>query len=52
MEKDDRGVIQVALEYLSDQKRLVVGILQAAGLAPMDSNGLSDPFVKWYAQQF
>jgi hypothetical protein len=46
--EDERGVIQLSLEYQTDKNQLIVGILQAAGLAPMDSNGLSDPYVKCY----
>ncbi|XP_065830885.1 rabphilin-3A-like isoform X2 [Oscarella lobularis] len=44
----DRGALQVSLQYQTDKKKLVVGILQAVGLPPMDSNGLADPYVKCY----
>jgi hypothetical protein len=27
---------------------LFVGIVRCAGLAAMDANGYSDPYVKWY----
>lgn len=43
---DDRGRILVSLLYSSAKEQLVVGILRCAGLAAMDSNGYSDPFVK------
>ena len=42
------GRIQISLRYKSQKNQLVVGIIRCAGLAAMDSNGYSDPFVKVY----
>jgi len=42
----DRGRILVSLLYNTDKDRLMIGIKRCAGLAAMDSNGLSDPYVK------
>ncbi|XP_074635680.1 rabphilin-3A-like [Acropora palmata] len=42
------GRIQISLRYKSQENQLVVGIIRCAGLAAMDSNGYSDPFVKVY----
>ncbi|CDS40962.1 synaptotagmin [Echinococcus multilocularis] len=41
-----RGKIQIALRFIEETKQLCVEILRCADLAPMDRNGLSDPFVK------
>ncbi|XP_026888077.2 rabphilin-3A isoform X2 [Electrophorus electricus] len=46
MDVEERGRILVSLTYHSRESRLVVGIVRCAHLAPMDSNGFSDPFVK------
>ncbi|KAK1800816.1 hypothetical protein P4O66_005999, partial [Electrophorus voltai] len=46
MDVEERGRILVSLTYHSQESRLVVGIVRCAHLAPMDSNGFSDPFVK------
>ena len=46
---DSPGRIELALHYLSKQRKLVVGIIRCAGLKAMDPNGYSDPYVKWYA---
>jgi len=42
----DRGRILVSLLYNTSIDRLTIGIKRCAGLAAMDSNGLSDPYVK------
>jgi len=42
----DRGRILVSLLYNTNIDRLTIGIKRCAGLAAMDSNGLSDPYVK------
>ncbi|XP_011304048.1 rabphilin-3A isoform X1 [Fopius arisanus] len=41
-----RGVINVSLSYSTRRRALLVTINRAHDLLPMDSNGLSDPFVK------
>ncbi|VDD74415.1 unnamed protein product [Mesocestoides corti] len=43
-----RGKIQIALRFVEETKQLCVEVLRCADLAPMDHNGLSDPFVKLY----
>ncbi|XP_062870871.1 rabphilin-3A [Trichomycterus rosablanca] len=45
-DSEERGRILVALTYSSQLGRLIVGIVRCAHLAPMDSNGYSDPYVK------
>jgi len=42
----DRGRILVSLLYNTNIGQLTIGIKRCAGLAAMDSNGLSDPYVK------
>lgn len=42
----DRGRILVSLMFNAAVDQLTVGIKRCAGLAAMDSNGLSDPYVK------
>lgn len=42
------GRIQLSLKYKSQKNQLVVGIIRCAGLAAMDANGYSDPYVKCY----
>jgi len=42
----DRGRILVSLLFNACTHQLTVGIKRCAGLAAMDSNGLSDPYVK------
>lgn len=42
------GRIQLSLKYKSQKNQLVVGIIRCAGLAAMDANGYSDPYVKIY----
>lgn len=42
------GRIQLSLEYKSQKNQLVVGVIRCAGLAAMDTNGYSDPYVKCY----
>jgi len=42
----DRGRILVSLLFNTNIDQLTVGIKRCAGLAAMDSNGLSDPYVK------
>ena len=42
----DRGRILVSLLFKTDIDQLIVGIKRCAGLAAMDSNGLSDPYIK------
>lgn len=42
----DRGRILVSLQYNTNIDQLTIGIKRCAGLAAMDSNGLSDPYVK------
>ena len=42
----DRGRILVSLQYNTNIDQLTIGIRRCAGLAAMDSNGLSDPYVK------
>ncbi|KAF7991332.1 hypothetical protein HCN44_002894 [Aphidius gifuensis] len=41
-----RGKIQLSLTYNTRRRALLVNIQRANNLLPMDSNGLSDPFVK------
>lgn len=41
------GRIQLSLKYKSQKSQLVVGVIRCAGLAAMDANGYSDPYVKW-----
>lgn len=54
LEKDDellaggRGRILIYLKYHSNKQQLQVGIIRCAGLAAMDVNGYSDPYVKLY----
>ncbi|XP_070571485.1 double C2-like domain-containing protein beta isoform X3 [Ptychodera flava] len=54
LERDDelasneRGKILTYLKYFSRQQQLLVGIVRCAGLAAMDTNGYSDPYVKVY----
>ena len=43
----DLGRIQLSLTYSSQKNQLVVGVIRCAGLAAMDANGYSDPYVKW-----
>ncbi len=53
-EKDDdltsheRGRILLSLKYVTKKQQFVIGIVRCAGLAAMDSNGYSDPYVKVY----
>jgi len=42
----DCGRILVSLMFNAAVDQLTVGIKRCAGLAAMDSNGLSDPYVK------
>jgi len=42
----DRGRILVSLLFNTNIDQLTIGIKRCAGLAAMDSNGLSDPYVK------
>ncbi|KAL9981937.1 hypothetical protein ACROYT_G010704 [Oculina patagonica] len=42
------GRIQLSLKYKSQKSQLVVGVIRCAGLAAMDANGYSDPYVKCY----
>ncbi|XP_020601682.1 double C2-like domain-containing protein beta [Orbicella faveolata] len=44
----DLGRIQLSLNYKSQKNQLVVGVIRCAGLAAMDANGYSDPYVKCY----
>ena len=44
---DSHGRIEIALQYISKQQKLVVGIIRCSGLKPMDLNGMADPYVKW-----
>ena len=44
----DLGRIQLSLTYKSQENQLVVGVIRCAGLAAMDTNGYSDPYVKWW----
>ena len=46
---EERGRILLSLCYDLQQKQLVVGVVRCAGLAAMDSNGYSDPYVKLWA---
>ncbi|XP_071502025.1 rabphilin-3A-like [Diadema antillarum] len=53
LEKDDelageRGKLLIGLKYINVRQTLVVSIIRGAGLAAMDSNGYSDPYVKVY----
>ncbi|TPP58460.1 Rabphilin-3A [Fasciola gigantica] len=43
-----RGKIQLGLRYLEEKRQLCVEVIRCSDLAPMDQNGLSDPFVKLY----
>lgn len=42
------GRIQLALNYASARNTLLVTVVRCSGLAAMDSNGYSDPYVKCY----
>ncbi|KAK3737476.1 hypothetical protein QZH41_008354, partial [Actinostola sp. cb2023] len=42
------GRIQLSLRYNPSRSMLFVGIVRCSGLAAMDTNGYSDPYVKWY----
>ena len=42
----ERGKILTTLKYVKSKQQLVVGIVRCAGLAAMDNNGYSDPYVK------
>lgn len=44
----DLGRIQLSLTYSSQENQLLVGVIRCAGLAAMDANGYSDPYVKCY----
>ncbi|VEL30341.1 unnamed protein product [Protopolystoma xenopodis] len=46
LDTSSRGKIQLALRYLENKQQLCVEVIRCADLAPMDPNGLSDPFVK------
>ncbi|XP_057584746.1 double C2-like domain-containing protein gamma isoform X2 [Hippopotamus amphibius kiboko] len=43
---EERGRILLSLCYSSQRGGLLVGVLRCAHLAPMDTNGYSDPFVR------
>ncbi|XP_071945819.1 rabphilin-3A-like isoform X3 [Antedon mediterranea] len=43
---ENEGKILISLKYISSKQQLLVGIVRCAGLASMDSNGYSDPYVK------
>ncbi|XP_033120144.1 double C2-like domain-containing protein beta isoform X2 [Anneissia japonica] len=43
---DSEGKVLISLKYVSSKQQLLVGIVRCAGLAAMDSNGYSDPYVK------
>ncbi|XP_053375706.1 rabphilin-3A-like isoform X2 [Mercenaria mercenaria] len=45
---NDRGKLLLSLRYSTSKQALIVGIVRCAGLAAMDSNGYSDPYVKLY----
>ncbi|KAL3856404.1 hypothetical protein ACJMK2_011169, partial [Sinanodonta woodiana] len=45
---NDRGKVLLSLKYNSNKQALTVGIVRCAGLAAMDTNGYSDPYVKIY----
>ncbi|XP_031561901.1 double C2-like domain-containing protein beta isoform X2 [Actinia tenebrosa] len=42
------GRIQLTLKYNTTRSMLFVGVVRCAGLASMDANGYSDPYVKCY----
>ena len=42
------GKILIGLNFISGEQSLVVKIFNATGLPAMDTNGFSDPYVKWY----
>ena len=46
LENHERGRILVGLCYNSSKNKFIVTIARCAGLAAMDSNGYSDPYVK------
>ena len=43
---NERGRILLSLCYRTNTSQFHVGVIRCAGLAPMDSNGYSDPYVK------
>ncbi|XP_060582315.1 double C2-like domain-containing protein beta [Ruditapes philippinarum] len=45
---NDRGKVLLSLRYSTSKQALIVGIIRCSGLAAMDSNGYSDPYVKLY----
>ncbi|KAK2509551.1 hypothetical protein MC885_006375 [Smutsia gigantea] len=45
---EERGRILLSLCYSSQRGGLLVGVLRCAHLAPMDTNGYSDPFVRLF----
>ncbi|XP_055470702.1 double C2-like domain-containing protein gamma [Psammomys obesus] len=45
---EERGRILLSLCYSSERGGLLVGVLRCAHLAPMDTNGYSDPFVRLF----
>ncbi|PFX31714.1 Double C2-like domain-containing protein beta [Stylophora pistillata] len=44
----DLGRLQLSLKFKSQKNQLIVGVIRCAGLASMDANGYSDPYVKCY----
>ena len=43
---NERGRILVSLKYTTQRQQFTVTVHRCAGLAAMDSNGYSDPYVK------
>uniref|UniRef100_A0A0K0FXQ9 Rabphilin (inferred by orthology to a D. melanogaster protein) n=1 Tax=Strongyloides venezuelensis TaxID=75913 RepID=A0A0K0FXQ9_STRVS len=46
--KDVLGSVQFELTYFANEKKLVIHLISARNLKAMDSNGFSDPYVKFH----
>uniref|UniRef100_A0AAF5D5D0 Rabphilin n=2 Tax=Strongyloides stercoralis TaxID=6248 RepID=A0AAF5D5D0_STRER len=48
LKKDVLGSVQFELTYYAKEKKLVIHLISARNLKAMDSNGFSDPYVKFH----